>query len=142
MHTQPGNNNSCNLENYVGKVVSVPIFDCTLDTLLARARSRGRRVTPAPPGNGCNAYYHRVGYAAFYLWGYSVTTPAASPTRSKIKPNTTMPAPAPCRQCNPCKGSASCISGLVHHRTLSATTISGPPSGGGFFGTFAVVPAG
>jgi hypothetical protein len=144
MHTQPGNNTGCNLENYIGKVVSVPVFDCTLDTLVARDPILGAGGDSCTTGNGSNSWYHRVGYAAFYLSGYSVTTDGSiANTVNSINPNTTLPAPNTLPSgANPCEGSASCISGWFTTDTLNATTISGPPSGGGFFGSYAVVPAG
>jgi Flp pilus assembly protein TadG len=144
MHTQPGNNTSCDLNSYVGKVVSVPVFDCTSDSLLNRAPIIGAGGDPCTTGNGSNAYYHRVGYAAFYLSGYGVTTPASIPNQvNSVNPNTTLPAPNTLpANANPCENSASCISGWFTTDSLNATTISGPPSGAGYFGTFAVVPAG
>ena len=85
-----------------------------------------------------------MGYAAFYLSGYGVTTDGSIDNSvTSINPNTTMPAPNTLpSSANPCENSASCISGWFTTASLSATSISGPPSGGGFFGTYAVVPAG
>jgi hypothetical protein len=125
-------------------VVSVPVFDCTLDTLVARDPILGAGGDACTTGNGSNSWYHRVGYAAFYLSGYSVTTDGSiANTVNSINPNTTMPAPNTLpASANPCEGSATCVSGWFTTDTLNATTISGPPSGGGFFGSYAVVPAG
>ena len=123
MHTQPGNNTSCNLEDFVGTVVSVPIFDCTLDVLPNRAPILGVGGDPCDTGNGSNAYYHRVGYAAFYLSGYGITTTGSIDNRvPSINPNNTLPPNA-----NPCENSASCVSGWFTTASLSATSISGPP---------------
>lgn len=128
MHTSTGNNMECNLYNYVGKVISIPIFDCTNDTAPG----------VAPPVNGCtagagnNAYYHRAGFAQFYLSGYSLNvTGSFANYRPSLVSGT-----------RPCNGADRCISGWFLSGELSATTISGPPSGSGYFGSFAVVPAG
>ena len=89
----------------------------------------GCRVTP---GNGSNAYYHRVGYAAFYLSGYSINVTGGIPNKVKSLVSGNFP----------CNGGDRCISGWFLTGELSATAISGPPGGAGGFGTFAVVPAG
>ena len=128
MHSSTGNNTACDLSASVGKVINLPIFDCTSDTM------PGTGVTglPCDTGNGSNAYYHRVGFASFYLSGYSlnVTTGLPNKVKSLVSGNF------------PCNGSDRCISGWFLTGELSATAISGPPSGSGSFGTFAVVPAG
>lgn len=128
MHTSTGNNTGCNLANYVGKVISIPIFDCTNTTAPG----------VAPPVNGCttgagnNAFYHRAGFAQFYLSGYSVNvTGPIDNFRNSIRSGI-----------RPCNNPNKCISGWFLSGELSATSLSGPPGGGGFFGSFAVVPAG
>jgi hypothetical protein len=140
MHTNPGSSVSCNLEDFVGTVVSVPVFDCNLDYLPNRAPIIGAGGDPCNTGNGSNAYYHRVGYAAFYLSGYGVTTTGSLQNRvPSINPNSTATLPA---NANPCENSATCVSGWFTTASLSATSISGPPSGAGYFGTLTTVPAG
>lgn len=128
MHTSTGNNMECDLSSFVGKVVSLPIFDCTNDTAPG----------VAPPVNGCttgagnNAYYHRAGFAQFYLSGYSLNvTGSFDNFRNSLVSGK-----------RPCNGADRCISGWFLSGELSATAISGPPGGPGFFGSYAVVPAG
>ena len=114
----------------VGKVINLPIFDCTARHHAGRRR---RPVNGATTGNGSNAYYHRAGYAAFYLSGYAINVTSGHPrTRSRAWSSGNVPVqrrrPLHLR--------------LVPHGRLSATAIAGPPSGGGGFGAYAVVPAG
>jgi Flp pilus assembly protein TadG len=134
MHTSTGNNIGCNLNNYVGKVINIPVFDCTADALLNREPIVAPATPPDPcdTGNGNNAYYHRAGYAQFYLSGYSLNVTGGIPNQRKSLVSNQFP----------CNGSDQCISGWFLNGSLSATAISGPPSGGGSFGTTGAVPAG
>lgn len=131
MHTNPGSSISCDLSTRVGTVVNLPVFNCTSDYLPANDN-----IPPAggdcTQGNGSNGWYHRVGWAQFYLSGYAMTTTGsiANKVKSLVSNN------------YPCNGSESCISGWFVTGTLSATSISGPPSGSGYFGSPAVLPAG
>ncbi len=126
MRTDPGNSTGCDLSTRVGKVVFLPVFDCT---------ASGLPTSPPPvpgqdctQGNGSSATYHRQGYAAFYLSGYNVTTTGSAPNKVKSLVSGSFP----------CTGGNSCISGWFVSDSLTATAISGPPK----FGTFAVLPAG
>jgi hypothetical protein len=130
MSTDPGSSTGCDIEQFVGKVVNIPIFDCTASGL----------PTSEPPvgtctaGSGSHAHYHRAGYAAFYLSGYNLTTTGSVLNKKKsVNPNF---------NAFPCSGPNRCISGWFLNGSLSATAIAGPPSGPGYFGTFTAVPAG
>jgi hypothetical protein len=130
MHTSPGNNVGCDLAPLVGTVIYVPVFDCTASYLYAG-------VPPVPGedctmGNGSNAWYHRAGYAAFYLSGYNVTVTGSLSNKHKSLVSNQFP----------CNGGESCISGWFVSGQLQSTYPSGPPSGGGFFGTYTINPAG
>ena len=128
MKTSTGNNLSCDLSQLVGKVVNLPIFDCTNTT----APDAAPPVNGCTTGNGSNAYYHRAGFAAFYLSGYDLNVTSGIPNKHRsLVTNDWLP----------CSGATRCISGWFVTGELSATTITGPPAGGGF-GTYAVVPAG
>ena len=127
MHTQTGNNISCDLSVYVGKVVNLPIFDCTHTS----APGSEPPVGNCDAGNGNNAYYHRVGYAQFYLSGYSMNVTGSIPNKVKSLVSNSFP----------CNGPDRCISGWFLKGSLSATALSGPPTTGNF-GTVAAVPAG
>lgn len=130
MHTSPGSSTSCDLAAMVGRVVSVPVFDCTA----------AGQPSSAPPvagqtcdmGNGSNAFYHRKGWAKFYLSGFNVTVTGGAANKKKSLVSNQFP----------CSGGDSCISGWFVQGSLNATSISGPPSGGGSFGTYTVLPAG
>ena len=89
----------------------------------------GRNCTQ---GNGSNGWYHYQGWAQFYLSGYRATTTGSVPNgvKSLVSGNF------------PCSGSESCISGWFIAGALTATSIAGPPSGGGFFGSPTILPAG
>lgn len=138
-HTNPGSSTSCDLSQFVGKVVSIPVFTCTLLDLPSPGRNANESTDPCDTGNGTNTWYWTPGFARFYLSGYSVTTAGGVPNRKRsINPNNTLPPNA-----NPCSTSESCLSGwFVSGSLAQATGISGPPSGSGFFGSYAVVPAG
>jgi hypothetical protein len=122
LHTDSGSSTGCDLNAYVGKVVNLPIFDCTASSLPTTA------AIPPPGGdctngNGNNAWYHRQGYALFYLSGFNVTTSGGVPNQRKSLVSNTFP----------CSNPNSCISGWFLSGELSAT---------GNFGSYAVVPAG
>jgi hypothetical protein len=130
MHTSPGNNIGCNLDNLVGTVIYVPVFDCTASYQYAG-------VPPVPGedctmGNGNNAWYHRAGYAAFYLSGYSITIPSGLPNKRKSLVSNQFP----------CSSSESCIAGWFVSGQLQSSYPAGPPSGSGYFGTYTINPAG
>ena len=128
MHTSTGNNTSCNLDALVGKVINLPIFDCTADS----APGVAPPVGDCSQGNGNNAYYHRVGYAQFYLSGYSLNVTGGIPNKHKSLVSNQFP----------CNGGDRCISGWFLAGSLSATAITGPPGGAGSFGLVAAIPAG
>ncbi|WP_245618405.1 hypothetical protein [Knoellia aerolata] len=129
MHTSTGNNIGCDLSLLVGKVVNLPIFDCTNTT----APGVAPPVNGCTTGNGDNAYYHRAGFASFYLSGYDMNVTGSIPNKRKSLVTGNF---------LPCAGADRCISGWFVKGELSATTISAPPGGPGGFGPFAVVPAG
>ena len=83
-------------------------------------------------GNGDNAYFHRAGYAAFYLSGYNMNVTGGIPNfrRSLVSGN------------KPCGNPNTCISGWFVTGELNASTVSGPPTGQGYFGAYAIVPVG
>ena len=127
MKTDPGNNTSCDLQAYVGKVVNLPIYDCTNTS----APGSEPPIGNCDAGNGNNAYYHRVGYAQFYLSGYSMNVTGSIPNKVKSLVSNSFP----------CNGADRCISGWFLKGSLSATALSGPPTTGNF-GTVGAVPAG
>ncbi len=83
-------------------------------------------------GNGNNAWYHRAGYAAFYLSGYSITIPSGLPNKRKSLVSNQFP----------CSSSESCIAGWFVSGQLQSSYPAGPPSGSGYFGTYTINPAG
>ncbi len=127
MKTDTGNNISCNMSNLVGKVINIPVFDCTNDGL----PNQEPPVNGCDTGNGSKATFHRAGYAQFYLSGFYLNAPGDNKVQS-INPNNGK---------LPCKGGDRCISGWFLSGALSATAISGPPSTGNF-GSWIVVGAG
>lgn len=136
MHTSPGSSTGCNLSNLVGKVVNIPVFDCTANG--SASPGVAPPVGTCADGAGNNAWYHRAGYAAFYLSGYRATTTGSIPNRvPSVNPNNTTPPGQ-----DPCANSETCVSGWFVTDSLSTTTITGPPGGGGYFGTWGVVLAG
>lgn len=130
LHTATGNNVGCNLDNLLGKVLHIPVFDCTYTSLpSAEYPPNGADCVT---GNGNNAWYHRVGYAAFYLSGYSVNVTSGLPNKHKSLVSDQFP----------CNGGDRCISGWFVTDQLQASYILGPPSGSGYFGTYTILPAG
>jgi hypothetical protein len=129
MHTSTGNNTTCDLEALVGKVINIPIFDCTNTT----APGVAPPVNGCDTGNGSNAYYHRAGYAQFYLSGYRLNITGS--VQNKVK------SVVPANNQFPCGNGDQCISGWFLTGALSSTAISGPPSSNNF-GSWTVVPAG
>ncbi|WP_270886487.1 TadE/TadG family type IV pilus assembly protein [Pedococcus sp. 5OH_020] len=131
VHTSTGQNTACDLSAYVGKVVAFPVFDCTALSLPTTS------AIPPPGGNcteanGNNAYFHRQGVALFYLSGYAVNVTGSATNKVKSLVSNTFP----------CSGGDSCISGWFVSGELQSGNITGPPSGGGYFGAIAVVAAG
>lgn len=128
MHTSPGGSTTCDLNTLRGKVIYLPVFDCTASYLPA-----GPPPVPGEDctmGNGNNAYYHRVGYAAFYLSGFVITVTGGTQNKQKSLVSNQFP----------CKNSDSCISGWFVAGQLQSSYISGPPSTG--FGTYTILSAG
>jgi hypothetical protein len=131
LHTSTGNNVGCNLDDLIGTVIYVPVFDCTY-TSLPGAEYPPNPAADCSTGNGNNAWYHRVGYAAFYLSGYSVNVTSGLPNKHKSLVSNQFP----------CNGGDRCISGWFVTGQLQASYISSPPSGSGYFGTFTILTAG
>jgi Flp pilus assembly protein TadG len=133
VHTNAGSSTGCDLSSFVGKVVNIPVFDCTASALPATA------AIPPPggdctQGSGSNAWYHRQGFAKFYLSGYNVTTTGSVTNHagSLVPPNHA-----------PCNGGDSCISGWFLTGELAPTGGGGGGSlGPPGFGPYVVVPAG
>ncbi len=128
MHSDTGNNVSCDLSALVGKVINIPIFDCTNTT----APGQEPPVNGCTTGNGNNGYFHRAGYGQFYLSGYAINVSGGIPNKVKSLVSNQFP----------CSNGDRCLSGWFLKGELTSQAISGPPSGGGNFGTYAVVPAG
>lgn len=128
MHTDTGNQTSCDLSSLVGKVISLPVFDCTDDGLPGVAGIPPAGNATCDQGNGSNAWFHRQGYAYFYLSGYSVTTAGGVPNKVKsVNPNFNS---------FPCSSSESCISGWFVQGELKDAPLGDPLGGAGDFGTY------
>lgn len=137
VQTDPGNSTQCDLRAWVGKVVTIPVFDCTNDSDPGVNSISG---LPCTTGSGNNAWYHVVSKAKFYLSGYGVTT--AGGTRNQvnsINPNSSSTLP---NNANPCANNVTCISGWF------TTGMAGGGGGGGlgpptnYFGAYVVAPVG
>jgi Flp pilus assembly protein TadG len=128
MHTDTGNSTACALNTLVGKVISLPVFDCTDDALPALAGIPPAGNANCDQGNGSNAWFHRQGYAYFYLSGYSLTTAGGVPNKVKsVNPNF---------NAFPCSSSESCISGWFVQGELKDAPLGDPLGGAGDFGTY------
>jgi Flp pilus assembly protein TadG len=128
MHTDTGNQTDCNLSLLVGKVISLPVFDCTDDALPGLAGIPPAGDPNCDQGNGSNGWFHRQGYAYFYLSGYSVTTAGGTPNKVKsVNPNF---------NAFPCASSESCISGWFVQGELKDAPLGDPLGGAGDFGTY------
>jgi hypothetical protein len=134
VQSDTGNNTSCDLSQYVGKVVQLPVFDCTTTAYPSAEPPIGTCDT----GNGTGAWYHLAGYASFYISGYDFNVVSGLPNKVKsVNPNfNQFPCPT-----GPAWAGARCMSGwFVSGELKEATSISAPPSGG--FGTYVVLPSG
>ena len=125
MHTDTGNSTACDLSSMVGKVISLPVFNCTASSLPSTS------AIPPPgstctEGNGSNAWFHRQGYAYFYLSGFHVTTSGGLPNTVKSLVSNQAP----------CNGGASCISGWFVSGELKNAPLGAPLGGAGDFGTY------
>ena len=82
-----------------------------------RLHQRPRPPAQEPPVNGCttgngsNAYYHRAGYAQFYLSGYSLNVTGGFPNKVKSLVSNQFP----------CTGGDRCISGWFLKGELTST---------------------
>jgi hypothetical protein len=132
MKTDTGNQTGCDLSAMVGKVINLPIFDCTYTS--APGAEYPVPASACNTGNGSNAFYHRAGYAQFYLSGYNLNVAGGIPNKVKSLASGQFP-------CSGGGGGDRCISGWFLTGALSATAISGPPSNSNF-GSWTVVPAG
>ena len=126
-----GNSTSCDLAQFVGKVIYLPVFDCVM-----RSLSQPSGPPPNSPadvcnyGTGNNTYYHIAGWAKFYLSGYK--TGGSQEMASLVSGNV------------PCTGGDRCISGWFLEGVLRDAPVTGPPPppGSPGFGTYAIQPAG
>lgn len=112
--------NACKtvLDDNVGKVIALPVFDCV-------SKIQGD-FTDCNSGNGANTYYHVLNWAAFYLAGYQIPSASHKSVRTG--------APIAC-------GGNACIAGWFVKDVLEAHTIV-PPGGSADFGLVAIKLAG
>lgn len=126
-----GSSSPCDLAQYLGRVIYLPVFDCVMRSLTA--------PTGPPPsspadvcnyGTGANTYYHVAGWAKFYLSGYRTggSQQAASLVSGAV----------------PCTGGDRCIAGWFLEGVLQGAPVAGPPPPPGLpgFGTYAISAAG
>jgi hypothetical protein len=122
-----GNNAAgCDLAPLVGKVIYLPVFDCTL-----RSHGNPGVVNPLPSdcdeGTGNLTWYHIAGWAKFYLSGYKT---GGSQEQASLVSGVV-----------PCSNGDRCISGWFLEGVLRDRPVAGPPVTNGF-GTYAIQPAG
>ncbi len=121
-----GNSSPCDLAPFVGRVIYLPVFDCTINS--------GSTPSGPPPavcnaGNGANTWYHISGWAKFYLSGYK--TGGSQQAASLVSGNV------------PCNGGDRCISGWFLEGVLRDAPVAGPATPGSpNYGGYAVQPAG
>lgn len=121
-----GNSSPCDLSPFLGRVIYLPVFDCTITS--------GSTPTGPPPavcnaGNGSNTWYHISGWAKFYLSGYK--TGGSQQAGSLVSGNF------------PCNGGDRCISGWFLEGVLRDAPVAGPIAPGSpNYGGYAVQPAG
>ena len=99
-------------------------------------RTPGYPPSPADDcttGNGNNAYYHRVGYAAFYLSGYSVNVTSGLPQQAQEPASATS---------SPATAATAASRGGSSPGSSKPRTSRVPAVGSGYFGTYTIVPAG
>jgi Flp pilus assembly protein TadG len=131
------------LDNYYGKPLLGPIFDCLLRSgSLPTGGIASLPTCTESGGGGGTTWYHILGFATFYLSGNKLTNSTAQ--NSKI--NNVMPcsptSPTSATTPNPWTGQAGrCISGWFVSSTLTASSIA-PGGGSADLGTVAVAPAG
>ena len=121
-----GNPAPCNdvdLQNKVGTIVYIPIFDCFTNT-------------DPPTFTNCSSgknhdWFHMTGYAPFYLTGFYFS--GSGSQGNDIFPNSAQ------YGSKPCSGSTRCISGWFTTSTLPTTIDTG---GGPSFGSTAIQLAG
>jgi hypothetical protein len=124
-----GNSTACDLAPLMGKVIFLPVFDCTVNSgsQPAPITSTNPLPTACDAGNGSNTWYHISGWAKFYLSGYKV---GGSQERASLVSGVI-----------PCSGSDRCISGWFLDGVLHERPVAGPPTNQNY-GTVAVAPAG
>lgn len=111
---------------FVGTVIYIPVFDCTMST------DPGREPVATDSchaGSGSNTYYHVSGFAAFYLSGWRLT----KGTQASLRPPNTL--------CG--SGSAQrCLSGWFLRSLIPAGQIIPPTPTNPNYGVTVVQPAG
>lgn len=136
VQTDPGNSTQCDLSSFVGKVVTIPVFDCTN---LSDPGVNSIAGLTCDTGTGNNAWYHVVSKAKFYLSGYGVTVSGGTRNQiNSINPNSSTTLP---NNANPCANNVTCISGWF------TTGVAGGGGGGigppsNYFGAYVVAPVG
>jgi Flp pilus assembly protein TadG len=143
-----GNNvpNDCKpvIQSYHAKVLLLPVFDCLYkggSTAPTAPVSTLASCTPTGGGGG-KTWYHLAGFASFYMSGNKLDNNVAQNSVVNGVEPCSMTSPNP-GGANPWTGNAGrCLSGWFVTGALNAPTIGTGGTGGGNFGTFAVVPAG
>jgi hypothetical protein len=127
----PGNNYSCDLTPYYGKMVFLPIFDCVTDVIvnpiIPTGQPNATNCTTSAHGNN-NTHYHIAGYATFYLSGWHFS----GSSNGSIKPPNSAP----------CPGSGRCMTGWFTQGLMNNATIAPPGGDTPDFGPKVVLPAG
>ena len=109
VQTDTGNNTECNLDSNWKKPIYLPVFDCMTDASSAPP-GPPTETTNCQTGNGSNLWYHVVGFASFYLSGFSLS---GDRQRSPVTLD------------YPCTGGSRCLSGWFTKSLVQADQING-----------------
>lgn len=123
----------CALASMRGRVVDLPIFDCTARSVSGAPTQTVEEIRDGggtcAEGTGNNTWYHIAGWAKFYVSGYRISG-GSGPDQSE---------PSYVTGAVPCASGDRCISGWFVDGLLRDASSLG---GGGDFGAQVVLPAG
>ena len=122
---------------YFNKVLYLPVFDCTVKSTTGAPTFTPVASTACLGGAGLNTWYHIMGYAKFYLSGYTTSGGGASDVPAKNNPRTQPVTPQA-----PCSDPVRCLSGWFLQGLVYAPPAPPSPPGSPLLGAYSIKLAG
>jgi len=123
---------------YYNKVLYLPVFDCVVKSTTGAPTYRPIASTDCVTGGaGLNTWYYIMGYAKFYLSGYTTSGGGASAAPDKNNPRTQTVTPKA-----PCSDPVRCMSGWFLKGLVDTIPDTSSSTGAPLLGAYAIKLAG